>query len=49
VPDGVLDSGGTPLVGHDAIRDRGRARAASTMAELLLGGIEQHRGRGRVR
>lgn len=31
VPDGVLDSGGTPLVGHDAIRDWGRVRAASTM------------------
>jgi len=30
VPDGVLDTGGAPLAGHDAIRDWGRARAAST-------------------
>ena len=31
VPDGVLDTRGTPLAGHDAIRDWGRARAASTV------------------
>jgi hypothetical protein len=31
VPDGVLNSSGTPLVGHDAIRDWGRARVASTV------------------
>jgi hypothetical protein len=30
VPDGVLDTSGTPLVGHDAIRNWGRARVAST-------------------
>ena len=30
VPDGVLNSSGTPLVGHDAIREWGRARVAST-------------------
>src|SRR5262249_33102856 len=29
VVDGVLDTGGTPLVGHDAIRDWGRSRVAS--------------------
>jgi hypothetical protein len=29
VPDGVLAAGGTPLIGHDAIRAWGRARAAS--------------------
>ena len=29
VPDGVLATGGTPLIGHDAIRAWGRARAAS--------------------
>jgi len=31
VPDGVLDTSGTPLAGHDAIRNWGRARAASTV------------------
>jgi hypothetical protein len=31
VADGVLDTSGTPLVGHDAIRDWGRARVASTV------------------
>lgn len=31
VADGVLDTGGTPLVGHDAIRNWGRARIASTV------------------
>jgi hypothetical protein len=31
VPDGVLDTGGTPLVGHDAIRNWGQARAASAV------------------
>ena len=31
VPDGVLDTSGTPLVGHDAIREWGRARVASTL------------------
>ena len=31
VPDGVLDTSGTPLVGHDAIRDWGRMRVASTV------------------
>jgi hypothetical protein len=31
VPDGVLDTSGTPLVGHDAIREWGRARVASTV------------------
>lgn len=31
VPDGVLDTGGTPLVGRDAIRDWGRTRVASTV------------------
>jgi hypothetical protein len=31
VPDGVLDTSGTPLVGHNAIREWGRARVASTM------------------
>jgi hypothetical protein len=31
VPDGVLNSSGTPLAGHDAIRDWGRARVASTV------------------
>jgi hypothetical protein len=30
VADGVLETGGTRLVGHDAIRDWGRARVAST-------------------
>jgi SnoaL-like domain len=29
VPEGVLAAGGTPLAGHDAIRDWGRARVAS--------------------
>ena len=29
VPDGVLAASGTPLIGHDAIRAWGRARAAS--------------------
>jgi hypothetical protein len=31
VPDGVLNTSGTPLVGHDAIRDWGRTRDASTV------------------
>ena len=31
VPDGVLDTGGTPLAGHDAIREWGRSRIASTV------------------
>lgn len=31
VADGVLDTSGAPLIGHDAIRDWGRARAASTV------------------
>jgi hypothetical protein len=31
VPDGVLDTSGTPLVGHDAIRSWGRARVASSV------------------
>ena len=31
VPDGVLDTGGTPLTGHDAIREWGRGRAASAV------------------
>jgi hypothetical protein len=31
VADGVLDTSGTPLVGHDAIRNWGRARVASTV------------------
>jgi SnoaL-like domain len=31
VPDGVLDTSGTPLLGHDAIRDWGRARVTSTV------------------
>ncbi len=31
VPDGVLATSGTPLVGHDAIRDWGRTRVASTV------------------
>jgi SnoaL-like domain len=31
VPDGVLNSSGTPLAGHDAIRNWGEARIASTM------------------
>jgi hypothetical protein len=31
VPDGVLNTSGTPLVGHDAIRHWGQARVASTM------------------
>ena len=31
VPDGALDTSGTPLAGQDAIRDWGRARAASTV------------------
>ena len=31
VPDGILNSSGTPLVGHDAIREWGRARVASTV------------------
>jgi SnoaL-like domain/Family of unknown function (DUF6510) len=31
VPDGVLDTSGTPLVGHDAIRNWGRMRVASTV------------------
>jgi hypothetical protein len=30
VPDGVLTTSGTPLIGHDAIRAWGRARVAST-------------------
>lgn len=30
VPDGVLDTSGTPLVGHDAIRNWGQVRVAST-------------------
>jgi SnoaL-like domain len=29
LPDGVLSTGGTPLVGHDAIRSWGRARVSS--------------------
>jgi hypothetical protein len=31
VPDGVLNSGGTPLVGYDAIRDWGLARVTWTV------------------
>src|SRR5262249_59665941 len=31
VPDGILNSSGTPLVGHDAIREWGRARVASAV------------------
>jgi hypothetical protein len=31
VPDGVLNTSGTPLAGHDAIRDWGRTRVASTV------------------
>ena len=31
VPDGVLNTSGTPLAGHDAIRDWGRARVASSV------------------
>ena len=31
VPDGVLDTSGAPLVGHDAIREWGRVRVASTV------------------
>jgi hypothetical protein len=31
VPDGVLDTGGTPLAGRDAIREWGRSRVASTV------------------
>jgi hypothetical protein len=31
VPDGVLDTSGTPLAGHDAIRSWGQARVASTV------------------
>ena len=31
VADGVLDTSGTPLVGHDAIREWGRGRVASTV------------------
>jgi hypothetical protein len=31
VPDGVLDTSGTALLGHDAIRDWGRARATFTV------------------
>ena len=31
MPDGVLDTSGTPLAGHDAIRSWGRARVASTV------------------
>jgi hypothetical protein len=31
MPDGVLATSGTPLVGHDAIREWGRARVGSTV------------------
>jgi hypothetical protein len=31
VPTGILDTSGTPLVGHDEIREWGRARAAASM------------------
>jgi hypothetical protein len=31
VPEGVLNTSGTPLVGHDAIREWGDARTASTL------------------
>jgi hypothetical protein len=31
VADGILNTSGIPLVGHDAIRDWGRARTASTI------------------
>jgi hypothetical protein len=50
VVDGVLDTGGTPLVGHDAIRDWGRGRVASTVQtrHICSGMRFTDRGSGRA-
>jgi SnoaL-like domain len=50
VPDGVLATSGAPLVGHDAIRDWGRARAASGVrSRHILSGMRfTDRGDGRA-
>jgi hypothetical protein len=50
VADGVLDTSGTPLVGHDAIRDWGRARVASTVrtSHICSGMRFIDRGNGRA-
>jgi len=50
VPDGVLNTSGTPLTGHDAIRDWGRARVASTVQtrHISSGMRFTDRGNGRA-
>jgi hypothetical protein len=50
MPDGVLDAGDTPLAGHDAIRNWGRARAASTVQtrHICSGMRFADRGNGRA-
>jgi hypothetical protein len=50
MPDGVLHTSGTPLVGHDAIRSWGRARAASTVQtrHICSGMRFTDRGNGRA-
>lgn len=50
MPDGVLNTSATPLVGHDAIRGWGRARAASTVrARHICSGMRfTSRGAGRA-
>jgi SnoaL-like domain len=50
VADGVLNTSGTPLIGHDAIRDWGRARVASTMrSRHICSGMRfTDRGHGRA-
>jgi len=50
VADGVLDTGGTPLVGHDAIRQWGQERVASTIRtrHICSGMRFTDRGNGRA-
>ena len=50
VTDGVLNTSGTPLVGHDAIRDWGLARVASTVRtrHICSGMRFTDRGSGRA-
>lgn len=50
VPDGVLATSGEPLIGHDAIRAWGRARAASTARtrHIVSGMRFTDRGDGRA-
>jgi SnoaL-like domain len=46
VPDGVLDTSGTPLAGHGAIRGWGRARVASAVQTRHISSGMRFIGRG---